>query len=53
MKSWIVYFQKEYGYIRDVDCYALRTSLDDLGEAYTRFFKKLIRHPKVKKKKVN
>ncbi len=41
----------EYSFLKDVDSNALRYSLYDLDKAYRRFFRKIAKHPKYKRKK--
>ncbi len=50
MKADLVGLQAEYEWLSWSDSCALRTSLEDLDDAYTRFFKGQGRHPKFKNK---
>ncbi len=50
MKKGLVNLQKEYEWLKGADSCALRTSLEDLDDGYTRFFNKQGRHPKFKNK---
>ena len=49
MKQDLVLLQVEYPWLREVDGSILRTSLDDLDNAFTRFYKKMSGYPKYKK----
>ena len=46
----LVGLESEYEWLKEVDSCALRTSLFDLDDAYTRFFKNFGSHPKFKSK---
>lgn len=50
MKKGLINLQNEYSWLRDVDSCALRTCLEDLDDAYTRFFKKQSSRPTFKNK---
>lgn len=50
MKANLVSLQNEYKWLKDADSCALRTSLEDLDNAYTHFFNKQGNHPRFKNK---
>ena len=50
MKKGLVNLKKEFEWLRDVDSCVLRTSLEDLDDAYIRFFSKQGAYPKFKNK---
>ena len=53
MKKDLKRLQEEYTWLKDVDGSILRTALDDLNNAYDRFFKGIGKYPKFKKKSIN
>lgn len=48
MKASLIGLQDEYEWLKDIDSCALRTTLENLDNAYTRYFKKQSAHPKFK-----
>jgi len=49
MKQDLVSLQEDYPCLKEVDGSILRTTLDDLDNAFTRFYKKMSGYPKYKK----
>lgn len=49
MKQDLISLQNEYPWLKDVDGSILRTTLDDLDNAFSRYYKKLSGYPKYKK----
>jgi len=49
MKQDLVSLQEDYPWLKEVDGSILRTTLDDLDNAFTRFYKKMSGYPKYKK----
>jgi len=49
MKQDLVSLQENYPWLKEVDGSILRTTLDDLDNAFTRFYKKMSGYPKYKK----
>ena len=50
MKEDILVLYMKYHWLKEVDSTIIRTAIDDLDIAYTRYFKKLGSHPKYKSK---
>ena len=50
MKEDILGLYMNYKWLKEVDSTIIRTAIDDLDNAYTRYFKKLGSHPKYKSK---